>query len=175
MANDSDNFDIPDEIETFSSNKFCYLRNFSMSDNILQSNKGSVKLEDKEAFNLSSRSCSLSLNARREQKSTLGVTRSKKKYSKFMGNKKNWNSIVTKRNTIFKNEVLIASRSILRNRQGSVSSNSPISQNEFFKSNNLSLLVNNNISHLSKSWNLKEEDSEYDSLRIVTMKDVMAE
>ena len=144
MANDWDNFDIPEEIEIDSNNNLWFLRNFSMSENILQSNKGSVKLADKAAFNLSSRSCGSDKNIFNAKKNLSGINRWKKKYSKFAKNRKNWSSIVTKRNKMTRNDVVLASRNKIRNRSDSVSPCSSDSQKNY-KSSNLNIWFKNNM------------------------------
>ena len=139
----------------------------------MQSNKGSVKSEDKEAFNISERSYnSVQLVPNLKEKELVQSQRKSKFVRKWRNNKK---SKIIKRNTITQNVVIIASRSKLRERSDSVSlysSNSP----EFNFNNSISsLIIKDNRIRISSQQYQKYNDSLKGLSRMVTMRDVMGQ
>lgn len=144
-----------------------------MTNNVLQSNKGSVKSEDREAFNLSERAYNSMLLVPKIQEKML-VSR-RRRCSKFTRkSRNNARSIISKRNTISKRGVVIASRSILRDRSESnslYSSNSP--RLDFNHSATYMLVKDNRIRISSQTYKKLNDTTRVP--RMVTMRDIMAQ
>lgn len=144
-----------------------------MSNNVLQANKGSVKSEDREAFNLSERSYNSVLLVPK-LKEKIDTSR-KKRLSKFTQRSRiRTRSIMTKKNTIANKAVVIASRSKLRDQSESNSLYSSCSPRLHFNQSGTYMLVKDNRIRIS-SLAYKKHNESVKVPRMITMRDIMAQ